>query len=90
MFKKLTYAWALYKTLQAQGKVPMATKTLVVIAVIYVLVPLDFLPDFMPLLGYIDDGILFASAVYYAWQKLNKQATPADRARASAIDVEPK
>lgn len=34
---------------------PQTTALLVVLCLIYVLSPIDFLPDFIPLLGWIDD-----------------------------------
>ena len=89
MFKKLKYAWALYRTLQAQGKVPFSTKSIVIIVLVYLLLPIDFIPDFTPLLGYIDDGILLATGLHYAWKWLNRNATEADRAKAAAVDVTP-
>ena len=38
-----------------EPRVPIVTKVLPVLAVAYVIWPLDFLPDLVPLLGQIDD-----------------------------------
>jgi len=39
--------------------VPLLTKSLPVVAVLYLLSPLDFLPDVLPILGQLDDaGVL--------------------------------
>ena len=36
-------------------RVPLKLKVIPFIAILYVLLPFDFLPDFIPLLGWIDD-----------------------------------
>ncbi|PWT79755.1 MAG: hypothetical protein C5B57_13365 [Blastocatellia bacterium] len=42
-----------------EPRVPLLTKTLPVLAAIYVISPLDFVPDVLPVLGQLDDlGIL--------------------------------
>ncbi len=49
-------AWALLR----DPRVPLWTKVLLPLAwVLYLLMPLDVLPDFFPLLGEIDDLMLF-------------------------------
>jgi uncharacterized membrane protein YkvA (DUF1232 family) len=37
------------------GRVPMAEKALFGAAVVYVIMPLDFIPDFFPFIGQVDD-----------------------------------
>ena len=44
-------AWQLF----ASGQVPMALKLIPVLAALYVLSPLDFLPDVVPIAGQLDD-----------------------------------
>jgi uncharacterized membrane protein YkvA (DUF1232 family) len=45
-----------------EPRVPFLTKTLPVLAAIYVISPLDFVPDVLPVLGQLDDlGILVVS-----------------------------
>jgi uncharacterized membrane protein YkvA (DUF1232 family) len=40
------------------SKTPFLTKLLVGIALVYLLSPLDFVPDFLTLIGIIDDAII--------------------------------
>ncbi|MDC7219466.1 MAG: DUF1232 domain-containing protein [Spirochaetales bacterium] len=39
-------------------KLPLITRSLIVITVAYALSPVDLIPDFIPILGYLDDLIL--------------------------------
>jgi uncharacterized membrane protein YkvA (DUF1232 family) len=42
------------------SRVPTTEKVLVAAAIIYAIAPLDFLPDFIPFLGQVDDAYLIA------------------------------
>lgn len=42
------------------GRVPLAEKTLFAAAVVYVIMPLDFIPDVIPFVGQVDDIYLVA------------------------------
>jgi uncharacterized membrane protein YkvA (DUF1232 family) len=44
----------------ADGRVPLAEKALFAGAVIYALMPLDFIPDLLPFVGQIDDAYLIS------------------------------
>ncbi|HEX8249619.1 MAG TPA: YkvA family protein [Pyrinomonadaceae bacterium] len=46
--------------LLTDGKVPTAEKALFAAAIIYVIVPLDFIPDVFPFIGQVDDIYLVA------------------------------
>lgn len=58
LFAELRLAWRLMR----EPRVPALAKVLPALAVLYVLSPLDFIPDVVPVLGQIDDiGILLLS-----------------------------
>lgn len=42
------------------GRVPLAEKALFAAAILYAIVPLDFIPDVLPFVGQIDDAYLIA------------------------------
>jgi uncharacterized membrane protein YkvA (DUF1232 family) len=44
-------------------RVPPIDKVLVGAAVVYILMPLDFIPDFIPFLGEVDDVFLLVTAI---------------------------
>ena len=59
-------------------KVPVASMVMIVAAVIYFLSPIDFIPDFIPVIGYVDDALIVAITVaaikedlekFLAWEK---------------------
>jgi len=58
VFAELRLAWRLMR----EPRVPLVAKALPVLAALYVVSPLDFIPDVLPVLGQMDDlGILVLS-----------------------------
>ena len=53
--KKDTYALYLASR---DPRVPLVAKVIVILVVAYVLSPIDLIPDFIPVLGYLDDMVL--------------------------------
>ena len=49
--------------LLTDGRVPLAEKALFAGAVIYALMPLDFIPDMLPFIGQVDDAYLISLTV---------------------------
>jgi uncharacterized membrane protein YkvA (DUF1232 family) len=47
-------------------RTPLVAKVLAMLIVAYALSPIDLIPDFIPVLGYLDDLILLPAAVYFA------------------------
>ena len=55
MFRKeLLLAWAILR----DPRTPKSAKLAVVLAVLYVVSPIDLLSDFIPILGWLDDGVI--------------------------------
>lgn len=61
---------------------PVIAKLLAIITITYALSPIDLIPDFIPILGYIDDLVILPILVFLTykfipkdiWQKNCKQA----------------
>jgi uncharacterized membrane protein YkvA (DUF1232 family) len=47
-------------------KTPVMAKALCVFTVAYALSPIDLIPDFIPVLGYIDDALLLPALIWLA------------------------
>ena len=52
---------------------PMLAKIVCVVAVLYALSPIDLVPDFIPILGYIDDALLLPAMIWLAVRLLPPQ-----------------
>ncbi len=55
MFRKeLLLVWAMLR----DARTPLAAKLTAVLAILYVLSPVDVISDFIPILGWLDDGLI--------------------------------
>lgn len=63
-----------------QDGLSLPDKLLVLGALGYLILPVDLLPDTIPLLGWTDD----AGALAFVWNKLKDKATPEVRQKAAA------
>lgn len=52
--KELLLAWAVLR----DPRTPNAAKLSTVLAVLYVISPIDLVSDFIPILGWLDDGVI--------------------------------
>lgn len=52
--KELILAWAIVR----DTRTPAAAKLATIAAVLYVISPMDLIPDLIPLLGWLDDGVM--------------------------------
>lgn len=63
---------------------PWHAKALAVFVVAYALSPIDLIPDFVPVLGYVDDVLLLPALIWLAVRLLPAQVLADSRARAEA------
>ena len=61
---------------------PFLTQALCVVTVAYALSPIDLIPDFIPVLGYLDDAILLPGLIWLAVRLLPEHVIQECRARA--------
>ena len=57
--QKARLAWALLR----DGRVPLWVRAIIPALVLYLMLPLDIIPDFIPLLGHLDDALVLLLAV---------------------------
>jgi uncharacterized membrane protein YkvA (DUF1232 family) len=72
---------ALYFALH-DPRVPWYAKGLMILVVAYAFSPIDLIPDFIPVLGYLDDLILVPLGVYLAMRMVPPQVMQECRAKA--------
>ena len=77
--KVIEMALLLFYVLQSPD-VPIAKKTIIIGALGYLILPFDFIPDFIPALGFTDDAAALAAAL----KTINSSITPEIEARAKA------
>lgn len=70
-------------------RTPLVAKLLIVLVVGYALSPVDLIPDFVPLLGYLDDLILFPLGVALAIKMIPEDIFRDCRSRQAAAGEAP-
>ena len=63
---------------------PLAAKILAACVVAYAFSPIDLIPDFIPVLGYLDDVILVPVGIYLALRLIPEHVVAASRLKAEA------
>lgn len=53
-------------------EIPLATMVMIVVALVYFISPIDIIPDFIPVIGQMDDAIVIALAVGTAHNEIAK------------------
>jgi uncharacterized membrane protein YkvA (DUF1232 family) len=66
------YISALYLAYKRKD-VPVYAKTLIIVVIGYALSPIDFIPDFIPVFGYLDDLIILPVLIYFAIKLIPKK-----------------
>ena len=81
MFRKeLLLAWAVLR----DPRTPKSAKLAVVLAVLYVVSPIDLVSDFIPILGWLDDGLIAYVLLQVAFNFLPPDLHAALRSKVTA------
>ena len=81
MFRKeLLLAWAVLR----DPRTPKSAKLAVVLAVLYVVSPIDLVSDFIPILGWLDDGLIAYVLLQVAFKFLPPSLRAALRSKVTA------
>ena len=59
-----------YRLILEHARTPLSAKILLGAALGYLLLPFDLIPDFIPVLGHLDDVIVVSGLVYIALQQI--------------------
>jgi uncharacterized membrane protein YkvA (DUF1232 family) len=63
---KLKAEFLFYQALQKHAQTPILAKALLWLAIGYVLMPFDLIPDFLPIIGQLDDIVIVPLLLYGA------------------------
>ena len=75
---------AIYRLVLADRRTPWLAKALLGLAVGYLLMPFDLIPDFVPVIGHLDDLIIVPALVLLALKLIPADVVQNCRARAQA------
>lgn len=64
--KQLKQEFAVYRLVLKHPKTPWLAKVFLGLAIGYLLLPFDLIPDFIPVLGQLDDVVIIPVLVYIA------------------------
>ena len=71
-----------YRHVQQDPRTPRAAKILLGLALAYALSPIDFIPDFIPEIGYLDDVLIVGLLVMLAMRLVPREVWPEKSATA--------
>ena len=72
LFLRFKRELQLYRNILADPRTPRLTKILLGSAVAYAVTPVDIIPDFIPVVGYLDDAIIVPALVFLALKTIPK------------------
>jgi len=78
-----------YQLVLKDRRTPKLAKFLLGLAVGYILLPFDIIPDFIPVIGHLDDVIIVPTLVIIALRMVPKEVVEDCRIRAGSGTVNP-
>jgi uncharacterized membrane protein YkvA (DUF1232 family) len=70
-----------YRRVLADERTPLSGKIFLGLAVGYLCMPFDLIPDFIPVLGHLDDVLIVPGLVYFALRFIPHELVAEHRAR---------
>lgn len=70
LYRSFQREFAVYRLLANHPETPRAAKILLGLAIGYLLLPFDLIPDFLPLIGHLDDALIVPGLVALALRRV--------------------
>ena len=83
---KLKQEFAVYRLVLKHPETPFIAKFFLGLAVGYLLMPFDFIPDFIPIIGQLDDVVIIPILLYLALIFIPKHIIQTCRAHVQALN----
>ena len=64
---------AFYRAVAAHPQTPRSARVLLGLAIGYALLPFDLIPDFLPVIGHLDDAIIVPGLIYLALKRVPQE-----------------
>lgn len=74
--KEITLLYRCYKN----KNTPWYARLIILLVVVYALSPIDLIPDFIPILGYLDDLILLPLGIWLAYKLIPNEVISIEKA----------
>lgn len=68
IFRKITTGFTIFRLVMKDSKTPFWSKLLVGVSLVYLLAPLDMIPDFITILGHFDDIVIIPLLILAAFK----------------------
>jgi uncharacterized membrane protein YkvA (DUF1232 family) len=78
-----------FRELAAHPRTPLVTKVLLGLAMAYLVSPIDLIPDFVPILGQLDDVLILGGLVFMAVRLAPRDVVAECRARSRGRSATP-
>ena len=90
IIKKLTCVGPLLIRFFSRRNIPFRSKFLVVAAILYIVLPFDLIPDFLPFVGWLEDIIIGLLTLGYVQRKIVPDNPVHKKKDGDIIDIEAK
>ena len=87
LLKRALHELKVYKLILKDRRTPLLAKILLGMAIVYALSPVDLIPDFIPVLGYLDDVIIIPALVFLALKLTPNQIVQECRLRVESAEA---